>query len=152
MQKLDRKAEHGKNEGREEAQYLEASLTVGKRWVWKGESLGMRGHVCHLMEPTLRPVGKGESVTDFRQGHSPRWLVQKDHSGISVKITGGEEGRCDRETSSEDAAEVQMSDGVLRSCRGMVVERGGLPYLGSRIKDDDWIWEWGLKQHDGDYW
>lgn len=57
-----------------------------------------------------------------------------------------------REPSSEDAAVVQMSDGVLRCCRGMVVERGGLPYLGSRIKDDDWIWEWGLKQHDENYW
>jgi len=31
MQKLDRKAEHGKNERWEEAHYLEVSLTVGKR-------------------------------------------------------------------------------------------------------------------------
>ena len=46
-----------------------------------------------------------------------------------------------RETSSEDPAVVQKSDGVLCSCRGMVVEGGGLPCLRSRIKDDDWIWE-----------
>lgn len=57
-----------------------------------------------------------------------------------------------RETSSEDAAVVPKSDGILCSCRGMVVERGGLPWLGSRIKDDDWIWEWGPKQHDESYW
>ena len=37
-----------------------------------------------------------------------------------------------RETSSEDAAAVQKSDGVLCSCRGMVVERGGLPWLSLR--------------------
>lgn len=57
----------------------------------------------------------------------------------------------DRAIRWEDAAMVPVRDGVLSSCRGRVMERGGRPYLGGRIKDDDWIWEGGPEGHDENY-
>ena len=62
------------------------------------------------------------------------WQLSEDYLKETRKKRG-------RDTSSEDAAMVQVRDGVLSSCRGMAMERGGPPYLGGRIKDDDWIWE-----------
>lgn len=66
------------------------------------------------------------------------WQLCEDYLRGTRKTRG-------REIRWEDAAVVQMRDGVLSSCRGSVMERGGLPYLGGRIKDDDWIWEGGLR-------
>ena len=83
----------------------------------------MRDHVCHPMELTLCPVDKGESITDFRQGHDKMPEVQQ--KGMLGHVAHGHS--C-------------MGHSSLRACKGSKAESRN--NCGKQARGEATLWAW----------